>query len=62
MPCATSNAATARFCTALCYARDSLRVTMQRRFDEGDVYFDSPARQWITGTRQVFRELPARQW
>jgi len=46
----------------LCYARDSLRVTMRRRFDEGDVYFDSLTRQWITGTRQVFRELPALQW
>ncbi len=27
----------------LCYARDSLRVTMRRRFDSGDPYFDAPA-------------------
>ena len=46
----------------LCYARDSLLVTMQRRFDDGDPYFDALTRQWIEGTRRVFRELPPLVW
>ena len=46
----------------LCYARDSLAVTMRRRFDRGDEYFETLKRQWVAGTRQVFRELPALQW
>ena len=46
----------------LCYARDSLRVTMKRRFAEGDVYFDALTRQWLEGTRRVFRELPPLEW
>jgi putative proteasome-type protease len=46
----------------LCYARDSLKVTMKRRFDVGDVYFDSLRSQWIAGTRKVFHELPALEW
>jgi putative proteasome-type protease len=46
----------------LCYARDSLRVTMKRRFDEGDPYFEALTRQWFEGTRRVFRELPPLQW
>ena len=46
----------------LCYARDSLQVTMKRRFDEGDVYFDALTQQWLAGTRRVFHELPALAW
>lgn len=46
----------------LCYRRDSLRVTMRRRFDEGDAYFDALTRQWLEGTRRVFRELPPLEW
>ena len=46
----------------LCYARDSLRVTMRRRFDEGDAYFDALTQQWLAGTRQVFHDLPALGW
>jgi putative proteasome-type protease len=46
----------------LCYARDSLRATMKRRFAEGDVYFDALTRQWLEGTRKVFRELPPLEW
>ncbi len=46
----------------LCYARDSLRVTMKRRFDEGDVYFGPLTRQWLEGTRKVFRALPPLGW
>jgi len=46
----------------LCYARDSLAVTMKRRFDEGDAYFVALTRQWLAGTRKVFRELPPLTW
>ena len=46
----------------LCYARDSLRVTMKRRFAAGDPYFDILTTQWLEGTRKVFRELPPLQW
>ena len=46
----------------LCYARDSLAVTMRRRFDPGDPYFESLREHWIAGTRKVFRELPALEW
>lgn len=46
----------------LCYARDSLRVTMKRRFDAGDAYFGALTRQWLEGTRRVFHELPALAW
>ena len=46
----------------LCYARDSLKVTMKRRFDTGDVYFESLKQQWIAGTRKVFHDLPPLEW
>ena len=46
----------------LCYARDSLCVTMKRRFDVGDPYFESLKSQWIAGTRRVFRDLPTLEW
>jgi putative proteasome-type protease len=46
----------------LCYANNSLQVTMQRRFEEGDPYFDALTQQWLAGTRQVFHDLPALVW
>ncbi|GAA4404165.1 peptidase [Quisquiliibacterium transsilvanicum] len=46
----------------LCYARDSLEVTMKRRFDEGDAYFEALTQQWLKGTRRVFQELPPLEW
>ncbi len=46
----------------LCYARDSLKVTMKRRFDFGDPYFEKLRNEWIAGTRKVFHELPALEW
>jgi putative proteasome-type protease len=46
----------------LCYARDTLQVTMKRRFDAGDIYFQALTKQWLDGTRRVFRELPALEW
>ena len=46
----------------LCYSRDSLQVTMKRRFDKGDAYFETLKQQWIAGTRRIFHELPALEW
>ena len=46
----------------LCYSRDSLQVTMKRRFDKGDDYFETLKQQWIAGTRRIFHELPALEW
>ena len=46
----------------LCYERDSLVVTLKRRFDTGDPYFEALNQQWLTGTRRVFHELPALRW
>ena len=46
----------------LCYKRDRLGITMKRRFDTGDPYFELLTRQWLAGTRQVFRDLPALVW
>jgi len=46
----------------LCYARDSLKVTMKRRFESGDTYFETLKQQWIAGTRKVFHDLPPLQW
>jgi putative proteasome-type protease len=46
----------------LCYANDSLRITMKRRFENGDVYFEALTKQWLDGTRRVFRELPSLEW
>ena len=46
----------------LCYARDSLRVSMRRRFDKGDRYFQMLTQQWMEGTRMVFRDLPPLEW
>lgn len=46
----------------LCYERDSLRITMRRRFDAGDPYFRALTRQWLEGTRGVFRNLPPLEW
>jgi len=46
----------------LCYERDSLQVSMRRRFDQGDSYFATLSKEWSEGTRAVFRQLPALQW
>jgi putative proteasome-type protease len=57
-----SNLSVGRPIDLLCYQRDSLAVTMKRRFDEDDPYFDLLTQQWLAGTRKVFRELPALAW
>lgn len=42
----------------LVYARDSLRITMKRRFAPGDPYFTSLHDQWSRSLLDVFRQLP----
>ncbi|MBJ7340954.1 peptidase [Mycolicibacterium sp.] len=46
----------------LCYERDSLAVTLRRKFDVGDPYFTALSQEWGEGTRQVFRHLPELRW
>lgn len=46
----------------LCYERDSLEVTMRRRFAHHDAYFDALSKAWSEGTREVFSRLPRLQW
>jgi putative proteasome-type protease len=46
----------------ICYERDSLEVSMRRRFDDGDEYFTALSREWGEGTRRVFRQLPELDW
>jgi putative proteasome-type protease len=46
----------------LCYAKDSLQVTMKRRFESGDPYFETLKQQWIAGTRRIFHDLPPLEW
>ena len=46
----------------ICYVKDSLEVTMRRKFDNGDPYFMELASAWGEGTRQVFRQLPELKW
>ena len=46
----------------ICYQRGTLKVTMRRRFDAGDAYFDALSHEWSEGTRRVFRHLPELQW
>ena len=46
----------------ICYERDSLKITIRRRFDEGDPYFALLRHEWSEGLRQVFKKLPALNW
>jgi putative proteasome-type protease len=42
----------------LCYERDSLKVGLRRRFEQGDAYFTALGVEWSRGVREVFRKLP----
>jgi putative proteasome-type protease len=44
------------------YARDSLKLQMRRRLDDGDTYFQTLSQHWSDGTRKVFRNLPELVW
>lgn len=46
----------------ICYQRNSLKVRMRRRFEEGDGYFGALGKQWTDGTREVFSRLPNLDW
>lgn len=46
----------------ICYQQGSLEVSMRRRFDPGDSYFDTLGENWTQGTREVFRQLPDLNW
>ena len=46
----------------ICYRTDSLEVSMQRRFDPGDAYFETLGEHWTQGTREAFRQLPNLDW
>lgn len=46
----------------VCYRRDSLKLEMRRRFDQGDAYFTSLSSEWSQGVRKVFTELPELSW
>jgi putative proteasome-type protease len=42
----------------VCYERDSLKIGLRRRFEQGDAYFSALGAQWSVGVREVFRKLP----
>lgn len=46
----------------LVYNRNSLKLGMQRRVEEGDPYFTMIHQQWGAGLRKVFGELPNPDW
>jgi putative proteasome-type protease len=42
----------------VCYERDSLKLSLRHRFEQGDAYFTSLSKEWSEGVRVVFRRLP----
>jgi putative proteasome-type protease len=44
------------------YEKDRLRVTLRRRFAEGDAYFREISQFWSAGLRRVFAEVPGVSW
>jgi len=46
----------------LCYERDSLKVSLQRRLGDHDSYFDNMREQWGAGLKRLFSELPDPHW
>jgi putative proteasome-type protease len=57
-----SNLSVAMPIDLVCYRRDSLKLEMRRRLDQGDAYFTSLSKEWGHGVRKVFRELPELPW
>jgi len=57
-----SNLSVAMPIDLVCYRRDSLKLEMRRRLDQGDTYFTSLSKEWSHGVRKVFRELPELPW
>jgi putative proteasome-type protease len=46
----------------VCYERDTLKLKMHRRFEQGDSYFTALSKQWSEGVRAVFKQLPPLPW
>lgn len=46
----------------LAYERDALRVTLRRRFGQGDKYFSEISGIWSAGLRRAFGEVPEVPW
>ena len=46
----------------LAYERDALRVTLRRRFVQGDKYFSEISGIWSQGLRRAFGEVPDVPW
>jgi putative proteasome-type protease len=46
----------------LAYERDTLRVTLRRRFVQGDQYFSEISGAWSAGLRRAFAEVPDVPW
>lgn len=44
------------------YAKDALRIQLQRRITEADPYFAMIHRRWGEGLRRVFTQLPDPHW
>ncbi len=44
------------------YERDSLKVTLKRRFGEDDAYFRSISQVWSAGLRKAFLDVPDVRW
>jgi len=44
------------------YERDALQVSMRRRLEHHDPYFQELSKAWSQGIREVFSELPALHW
>jgi len=46
----------------LAYEKDTDRVTLRRRFADGDHYFSQLSGIWSAGLRRAFMEVPEIQW
>jgi putative proteasome-type protease len=46
----------------LAYERDALKVTLKRRFNNGDAYYSKISGIWSAGLRRAFGEVPEVPW
>ncbi|MBL8487126.1 MAG: proteasome-type protease [Rhodocyclaceae bacterium] len=46
----------------VCYEKDSLHLSLVRRFDEQDPYMRTLRQKWGEGVRRAFAELPRLEW
>jgi len=46
----------------VCYSGGTLAVSMRRKFDRGDPYFEALSKGWSEGVRTVFSQLPSLEW